>query len=95
MIILVLKIKGHLPLGKTIKNNNKTAHAQYNVWSTYIVNKGVLSYLITFFRTEKVPVTDITLFCFILPHIDQPFTFQCTLHKDGTIWFAYKQVVIK
>ena len=34
------------------------------------------------------------LFCVIFPLIDKPFTFQCTLHKNGTIWFAYKQVLI-
>ncbi|XP_020613913.1 plexin domain-containing protein 2-like [Orbicella faveolata] len=26
---------------------------------------------------------------------DKPFTFQCTLHKDGRIWFAYKQIPIE
>jgi len=26
---------------------------------------------------------------------DKPFTFQCTLHKDGRIWFAYKQVHVQ
>ncbi|XP_078376882.1 plexin domain-containing protein 2-like isoform X1 [Oculina patagonica] len=25
----------------------------------------------------------------------EPFTFQCTLHKNGTIWFAYKKIPIK
>ena len=34
------------------------------------------------------------LFCVIFPLIDKAFTFQCTLHKNGTIWFAYKQVLI-
>lgn len=35
----------------------------------------------------------VTSFCgVILFKTVGPFSFQCTLHSNGTIWFAYKQV---
>ena len=31
-------------------------------------------------------------YLFVLFHVVGTFNFQCTLHRNGTIWFAYKQV---
>ena len=81
--------------GKSVKVNillhpqgfTDTLMQQYRAWSikenNFYQTRTNFLYLIMFIF--------VSFFLFLL-YKDGHFTFQCTLHKNGTIWFAYKEV---